>query len=189
MWGVNNCRFAWADKQWTRFFNLHKHANLKRYNYDVDRDVEWLIWHPTVKFYTLDEWPEIRSAPFIDHHIFPVEQMDTYLPLHRNRYHCGSFDWMVAFAISQPWCTGIVLHGVSLLIEAGEPISARACLEYWCGVAEGRGVKVTAAPDCDIFSFYHLVRSNLVYGLDDTPIYEDRTKVADVPYRLPDPVI
>ena len=77
---------------------------------------------------------------------------------------------------------------VQALVEAGEPISARACLEYWLGVAEGRGVRVTVAEDCDIFAFYHLVKSNMVYGYDDTPIFEDRTRPAgDVPYKVAEP--
>lgn len=188
VWGLNNCRFAWANEWWTRFFNLHKYENLRRYNYDVERDVEWFRVRPDVRLYTLDAWPELKDVRIANTNIFPVEELAGILARHRTSYHCGSFDWMVAYALALNGVDHIVLHGVSLLIEAGEPISARACLEYWCGVAEGRGVDVTAAPDCDIFSFYHLVKSNLVYGLDDTPIYEDRTKVADVPYKLPDPV-
>jgi hypothetical protein len=39
----------------------------------------------------------------------------------------------------------------------------------------------STAPDCDPFHFYHLVKSRRTYGLDDTPIYEDRTKKG-VPY-------
>lgn len=191
VWGLNACWHNWVGDRWTRFFNLHKHENLKRYNYDVDRNVQWLVEHPAVLLYTIDTWPELKYSA--RQKIWnPLSIASSIRDLHSTKakhgYHCGSFDWLVAFALSQPWCSHIMLHGVSLLIEAGEPISARACLEYWCGVAEGAGVGVSCAPDCDLFSFYHLVKSNMVYGYDDTPIYEDRTKVADVPYKLPDPV-
>ena len=39
VWGLNTCRFLWADGYWTRFFNLHTYENLKRYNYDIDPKV------------------------------------------------------------------------------------------------------------------------------------------------------
>lgn len=189
MWGLNNCRFAWADKLWTRFFNLHKYENLKRYNYDIDRDVQWLVEHPDVLFHTIDTWPELKYSA--RQKIWDRQAIANYFEGEigcgvRNDYHCGSVDWMVAFALTLPEVTRIVLHGVSLLIEAGEPISARACLEYWCGVAAGSGVGVTCAPDCDLFAFYHLVKSNMVYGYDDTPIYEDRTRDlhGEAPYKI-----
>jgi len=190
VWGLNTCRFAWADGYWTRFFNLHTYENLRRYNYDIERNVQWLIARPMVRFYTIDSWPELVNDP--RSYIFDRRTIENGLPRPvRHGYHCGSFDWMIAFALTMPKVSKVVLHGVSLLIEAGEPISARACLEYWCGVAEGLGLDVECAPDCDLFAFYHLVKSNMVYGYDDTPIYEDRTKTAvpgEAPYKVPDPV-
>lgn len=185
VWGLNNCYWMWGEGWWTRFFNLHKYENLRRYGYDIERNVDWLLRHPDVKFYTIDTWPELFGAE--RHHLWDRESIEGSLaPYIRHDYHCGSFDWMVAFALSIPEIDEIVLHGVSLLIEAGEPISARSCLEYWCGVADGMGVNVTCAPDCDLFAFYHLVKSNMIYGYDDTPIFEDRTKPPDgsTPYKV-----
>jgi hypothetical protein len=185
VWGLNKCRFPWVPK-WDRFFNLHKHENLKRYGYDVERDAEWVMAHPEMSFFTVDDWPELEHSR--NNFIFPRRYMEQLLPGYRNNYHCGSFDWMVAFALTVQSITEIHIHGVSLTIDAGEPISARACLEYWLGVAEGRGVKVTVADDCDIFAFYHLVKSNLVYSYDDTPIFEDRTRdlKGEAPYKVGD---
>lgn len=158
-----------------------------RYGYPIERDVGWVKANPDVSFHTSDRWPELDSVT--NHFIFPrifVEKRTRP----RGSYHCGSFDWMVAFAIAVKSFDYIVLHGVSLLIEGGEPISARACLEYWCGVAEGRGISVEVESDCDLFAFYHLVKSNMVYGYDDTPIYEDRTRDlhGDAPYKIADMV-
>lgn len=175
----------------TRHFNIHTYNNLKRYNFSFQPTVEFLKIYDKVRFYSVDLWPELVGRK--NCYIFPRFK---FIDLsQRPDYHCGSFDWMVTMAID---CLEgapdreIVVHGVSLLIEAGEPISARACLEYWLGVAEGRGIKVTCMPDCDLFAFYHLVKSNMVYGYDDTPIYEDRTRLmaaGDTPYKLPDPVV
>ena len=80
----------------------------------------------------------------------------------------------------------IRLHGWMLALNAvSEQMSARACFEYWAGYAEGRGVKVVTAGDCDMFYAYHIVKSERVYGYDDCPAYEDRTRGArsGAPYR------
>lgn len=68
----------------------------------------------------------------------------------------------------------IELYGVRLM-ESGEPIAARACLEYWLGVAEGRGIETYVHPACDLFAQYHLVKSRTVYGYDDVRLVEERT--------------
>jgi hypothetical protein len=180
VWGLNAIRPKWV-KRWHRMFNLHLHANLEKYKWHLfDKEAEWSKEHPHVPFYTCDKWPERNKLA--GQQIFPRGELESALSPRGADYHCGSFDWMVAFAI---YCeaTEINLHGISLCLEAGEPISSRACLEYWCGYAEGRGIKVTAAEDCDLFHFYHLVKSKLVYSYDDTPIFEDRTKpVGDPSY-------
>lgn len=187
VWGLNTCRFTWVDGKWTSFFNIHKYENLRRYGYDIEADVRWLRDRPKIMFYTVDPWPELQTRNNV--RVFPWPMINSALAAHRCGYHCGSFDWMMAYATALNF-DRIVIHGVSLLIEAGEPISARACLEYWCGVAEARGVGVMIAPDCDLFAFYHLVKSNMIYGFDDTPIYEDRTGTAvagEAPYKVPEP--
>jgi len=90
----------------------------------------------------------------------------------------------VAHAILEG-ATEIALHGIGLALDSprAEPISARACLEYWCGVAEGRGIKVTTAEDCDIFLQYHLLKSSTVYGYDDVKLIEDRHENSDHPRK------
>lgn len=202
VWGLNAIYQDWIPR-WDRRFNLHTYENLRRYRWPdkfFQREIEWSRDNPDKPFYTLDKWPEPHQLAWprgikapVD--LFPYPDVMGSLP--RGRYHCDSFDWLVAFAICLNWETEmwggpgrekppvdeIALHGVGLTMEAGEPISARACLEYWCGVAEGRGIRVTCAEDCDLFYFYHLVKSNLVYGLNDTPIFEDRTKKSgEAPY-------
>jgi hypothetical protein len=183
VWGLNACWLRCCDGLWTRFFNLHTYENLKRYNYDVERDISWVKSNPHIDFYTIDYWPGLNVANAF---MLPRTAIAEDLKRHRVDYHCGSFDWMLAYAMSGWKFDEIILHGVSLLIEPGEPISARSCLEYWIGVAEGRGIQVTCAPDCDLFAFIHMVKSNLVYGYDDTPVYEDRTRdlKGEPPYEI-----
>ena len=52
--------------------------------------------------------------------------------------------------------------------------SAQACLEYWCGYAEGCGIPVTDHAPLELFRQYHLVKSDTRYGLDDVVMVEKR---------------
>lgn len=179
VWCLNMIMPSWLP-YCTRLFNIHKFDSLVRYGYQIHKDVEWAYEHQDVPFITVDKWPKSNVYPLKNNIIFPSVKMAKAMP--RWNYHCGSFDWLVAYAV-YIGVSEINLHGIGLCLEAGEPISSRACLEYWCGYAEGRGIKVTAAEDCDIFHFYHLVKSKMIYGYDDTPVYEDRTKKG-VAYKL-----
>jgi hypothetical protein len=88
--------------------------------------------------------------------IFPGEEPDGEQP--RRRIPRGSWDWLVAYAVHLG-AVEITLHGVYLSLDSArdEPISARACLEYWIGYAEGKGP--VGLFDCDLMYQYHLVRS------------------------------
>lgn len=84
------------------------------------------------------ENPEIPHS-----HTFPAEDLEA--AFNRGWYHCGSVDWLVAYAI-MVGATSIALYGMEY--DETEPDSARACLEYWCGVAEGGGIEVIS-PDLE----------------------------------------
>lgn len=168
VWGMNAIRPLWGFK-WARMFNLHRIAHLKRdWAGPLWAERQWAEEHPKVPFYVVDRWPRGWLPNQV---IFPRDKL-TRQP--HSDYHAGSFDWLVAFAIYLK-AAEISLHGVGLTLESGEPIAARACLEYWCGYAEGCGIKVTAAKDCDMFLQFHLVKSRTVYGWDDVKLVEDRT--------------
>lgn len=168
IWGLNSIRPAWVRK-WSKMFNLHRFKHLER---DCPQYVDWdTVWskrNPNVPMYVVDRWPGNRLANQV---LFPLDKLRA-LP-RGGIYHAGSFDMMVAFAILLR-AEEIAIHGVRLTNETGEPISARACLEYWIGVAEGRGIKVTTAEDCDMFAQFHYVRSKSVYGYDDVHMVEWR---------------
>lgn len=166
IWGLNAIRPAWQNLGWARMFNLHRFAHLNRdaHGY-IYADSDWAKDHPEVPVYVIDDWHGLLP----NQRIFPLSPYPG-LPRY-GLYHAGSFDMMVAFAIIEG-AVEIVLHGIGLALDSwqAEPISARACLEYWCGVAEGRGIKVRTTPDCNIFRQYHLVVSDTVYGRDDVKL-------------------
>ena len=137
-WGLNAIRAKWAtDIPWTRWFNLHRIEHLFRdWEIDLLREIYWANKHAEIPFYTVGDWTdEISHATE-----FPIDSLRS-MP-RGGIYHAGSFDMMTAFAIHLG-ATEIAFHGVRLNMESGEPISARACLEYWCGMAEAKGCKIT----------------------------------------------
>jgi len=69
---------------------------------------------------------------------FPKEEIEALAP--HGTYHAGSFDWLMGMAILLGF-PDIWIYGVRFY-AAAEPYSARSCLEYWCGVAEGQGLRV-----------------------------------------------
>jgi hypothetical protein len=166
VWGLNGIRPKWI-KKFDRMFNIHMREHLEEQWKDgLEKDVKWANENSDAKFYVCDPWKDVPSAIML-----PRDEMKFGRP----NYHCGSFDWMTAFAIHLG-ATEISIHGVGLNLEWGEPISARACLEYWCGFAEAKGITVHTSKDCDLFYPYHLVRTNNVYGYDNFDLVEDRTR-------------
>jgi len=113
----------------------------------------------------LEPWPTLPDVT-----IFPHEILRSSQP--RGAYHCSSIDWMIAYALHLG-ASEIFLTGVQMR-NSEEPLSAQACIEYWCGYAEGKGCRVTAASDSDLFFNYHLVRSRYVYGYDSWDLVEIR---------------
>jgi hypothetical protein len=165
VWGWNATRFPWA--KWTRRFNLHKFSYLEGVWQDGLRiEAAYMARETHVPLYTIDPWPK-EIAP--NNVIFPREKLQGFF---RPNYHCSTFDWLVAFAI-QLGARKIGIHGISLWGN-DQPLSARACGEYWCGIAEGRGIEIEAKEDSDLFTYMHMVRSRQVYGYDDVQILEKR---------------
>lgn len=170
VWGLNAIYPAWHSHiAWARRFNLHMWAHLVRdWKQGLRAEISMAQLQPKVPLYVLDPW---RPGALPNEQIFPKDKL---FAMPNGRYHSGSFDLMVAFAVLLG-AKEISLHGVSLALDSPreEPISARACLEYWLGYATGRGVKVELV-DCDLLFQYHLVRSTTVYGYDDVKLVEER---------------
>lgn len=183
IWGLNAIRYPWVPR-WDKMFNLHTYENLMRYGWPVDREVEFTHHNPSVPFYTMDKknWPaphELGSS----WRTFPREPFINA----RNQYHCSSFDWLIAHAM-RSHVNELTLHSVNWALANDEPLAGRACMEYWCGYAEANGMVIKQDPRCDNFCFVHIVKSDLIYGLDDTPVFEDRRAGArdGAPYRYDD---
>lgn len=168
LWGLNGCMPKWFGPKYLRidkWFHLHQREALER---QIPEHVEWFEkWgqvHNEIEFVLLEPWEQIPNAT-----IFPKHSVTHFG--RRGTYHCGSFDWMLAYALLLG-ASEVFIAGVNLHTDGGEPMSAGQCLEYWIGYAEGQGVKVTVADDCDLFWNYRMVRDHRMYGYDEFDLVE-----------------
>ena len=120
------------QKRYDAHFELHPRA------VQSERDLEFLRSCPT-PCYVLDlaEWDGM-----IPHAVqYPLERV---LDITRGRrYFTSTFSFQIALAIAEGF-TEIGLWGVDLARGTlRERLVEAPCVEYWVGLAEGRGIKVT----------------------------------------------
>ncbi len=145
-----------------RWFELHRRAwLLKHYGQRGFKEHVRALDLMGIPVYVWGEpWPEIsRSIEYPKEH---VEAMVSH-----GRYHAGSFDWMLACALTLSSAfEEIHFYGADMGLFDGEPLSGRPALEYWCGVAEGRGIPIIAHGG-SLFKVLQVVQSERQYGAED----------------------
>lgn len=178
VWGMNHGFLYSPHGTYTHWFELHAPWQLKARR---EERLAWLREDPGFPVFvqrrefwarefgvSADELPWMHTVP----------QADIVALLNgagRPGYHASTFDWMLATALGAYPHTldRVAVYGSdSMEIEAGEPRSARACFEYWCGVAEARGVRVDMYPGTCILRNYE--RGGGQYPWDDPVLEEPR---------------
>jgi len=125
--------------QFSRWFELHDleiHAVRRPWYVDWLRDVDRAMEDDEPPLLYTQQGAE--APGFYEAKRFPKAEIEALVP--HGRYHAGSFDWLMAMAVLMGF-PEIWVYGVAFYAH-GEPYSARPCLEYWSGVAEGRGLRV-----------------------------------------------
>ena len=169
LWGINAVYQDFAPEDVLRFqswFQLHSPEYMTRH------------WS--------EDWPAHRKWLELPHHPFPVYMQRHYeefprsqqFPreriiheLPRGNYQTCTASWLISFAILEGY-EEIVLWGING--GPGEPLAARPCLEWWLGVAVGKGIKVGARMPTDLWSSCHwaVMDGNLEYAYDPEPALE-----------------
>lgn len=168
-WGFNSGYALFPHHlgyRFTRFFELHLRSYFG--------DAEWAAHRASLQVLAVDIPVYLPRRGMVPGAVtFPRRALEQALAVRSGRagYHAGSFDWLVAYAIHLG-APEIHLHGVNFA-RGGEPISARPCLEYWLGVAEGLGIATAVWGDTDLFRIFHLARSNTPYGFAPFRLIED----------------
>ena len=151
-----------------RWFQLHPPHYLQRHYPKGLRDLE--VWW--TRKWGIPCYLDCVYPAFPDSVAYPLDEVEALTPF--GWYHASSMDWMMALAILEGF-KRIILAGISIStypITDGEPLSSRAALEYWVGVAHGRGISVEiAGPFGHLFKILHMAvhESKLQYGFEREP--------------------
>jgi len=150
LWGINNFWNAMRDAndhlRACRWFEIHPPTT----DIQDEHDMNWLRECP-VPIYTTQPFDDNPNAV-----VFPVDRLANK---YRDYFSC-TFAYQIALAIDEGF-EEIAVHGLELAYGTQrEATVERACVDWWLGFAEGRGLKVTV-PEQD-FTLKHWAR----YGFD-----------------------
>ena len=130
---------------------------------DLWRDAKKKTWDPNYfKWITMNRVPIMMQEVYPDVPAsmrYPFEQIITEFP---RGYMTNHLAYMIALALSEG-VTHIGVFGCDYNTNS-EYGPQRGSAEYWLGVAEGRGVHVQIAPQCDLLS-----KPSLLYGYESHP--------------------
>lgn len=134
-WGLNSLYNRLTPHQLariTRWFELHPYTENTRSRRPADHwDSLAALGKPVYSFY---EQPGITDVRILD-----VEKLAAV----GRRYFACTMAYQIALALSEG-ATHIELYGISLAGTPREMLIERPCVEWWLGLAEGRGVQVKA---------------------------------------------
>lgn len=164
LWGFNDPHeeHLFSVACFHRWFQLHSQEYMEE------------SWKPWAQHKLM--WMRQRSTPLYmqepDERIpmscrFPRDAIVEAFP--RGWYHQSTFDWLVAFAILLGF-EEIKIVGIGQMsLGIIEPLSSRAALEYWIGLAEGRGIKVDVRGHHeDLFKTYQLLETKRQYAWEES---------------------
>lgn len=154
LWAHASCRQK-CQREPDVYFDLHP-PELFRDPKKKFWDVNYLAWAKQnhVPIYMQDKYEDIPASLR-----YPFETMITEFP---RGYMTNTVTYMVALALMEG-VTHMALYGCHYESD-GEYGPQRGSMEYWCGVAEGRGVHVLLPPMCDLLN-----KPSLLYGYQSHP--------------------
>ena len=159
IWSCNDLPQRFKGYRFDRCFQFHSDHDRMRVAWpDWENHLMWLRQPHDLLIYMQEEYDNVPSGIR-----FPKEKIEEMVP--HGWYFAHSFCWMIAFAILLEF-EEIHLYGCGG--SSGEPLSAMACMHYWMGVAEGRGIKIVIHGEGELFVIDQVVRSRKQYGYDLT---------------------
>lgn len=146
IWTFNQLMFERVPR-FDRYFDVH--IPYKNYFKNFEKYEQFLKSNQD-KVYIMDAEPELPEA-----NIFEWRKL---LEKFSRQYFTSSMAWLIAAAIYEEY-DEISLFGIDLLLKR-EYEEQKPCIEYWLGIAEGKGIKV------NIQESSNLLRPALLYGVD-----------------------
>lgn len=157
----------WDDKSiemWTlgwrkvprsdRLFDMHP---LGQHRKNVPPNYEQLVDSLNIPFYTTHPVPDVRKNV-----VYPFKEIQEFNrsidPYWTDAYYACSVAYMVNLAIYEG-VDEIQFYGLDFVAD-GEYSHQRPCMEYYIGIARGRGIRVYMPKDCAMCEFPY------VYGYE-----------------------
>lgn len=149
IWGLNGAYDA--VPRYDRWFDMHSMKILKQYHESAyftflnKAGDKVMMAHPST---------EVPNAQ-----LFPAKELvDKY-----GRYFTNTVAWLIAYAIEQkPDVIG--LWGINMAMDTEYSIQ-RPSVEYFLGIAEGKGIDVIIPETSE------LMKCSFLYGIEDAPAY------------------
>jgi hypothetical protein len=147
IWGVAHCTFLMDVTRMDVIFEIHKKEIYDKDNAPFHRFPNALLYLPEL------------DAKFPNAKKFPLKEiLDKYKVNegfdNARSYMSSSIPYMICMAIEAGY-EEIHMYGIHLLMEE-EYFFQRPCVEYYLGLAQGKGIKVFIADGADILSFGYL---------------------------------
>jgi hypothetical protein len=150
IWGLNELYLM--IPRWTRWFEIHS-----REVYEADKkrtsDHILALRAMTCPVYMHQHYDDIpASVPY------PLPQIAELFanPGKGLPYLTNTISYMIALAILEGF-SEIAVYGVDMATDSEYSVQRPSC-EYFLGFAQGRGIKVTVPPDCE------LLKTDFLYG-------------------------
>lgn len=160
IWGTSRLYEMIPDNRWDCWFELHdlekigKGWNCTEQEREEKREKHLDYLRETsrpvyVQPQYEDEWPSAIG--------YPIDEVLDEFP---SQYFTNHISWMLALAIYSE-VDEIGIYGVDMAMSGGEYEYQRPSVEYFIGVARGRGIPVEVPDTCD------LLKTTRLYGVDD----------------------
>ncbi len=152
VWGVAHCCFLKEVSRLDAIFEIHTKDIWEKDNAPFHRFPNAVLF--------LQE----KDAKFANSQAYPLKEIRDIYKVNKGfeyeaDYLSSSLPYMVAMAIENGY-EEIHVYGIHLLMDE-EYFYQRPCLEYYLGIARGKGIKVYVHPAADILKF------NYLYGWQD----------------------
>jgi len=166
IWGMNNL-YGYIPR-WTRWFEIHpigfdgqhytRRGQLDFRGLPVDKYLQ-AIGKMKCPVYLQKPYPEVMPNGVL----YPL---DLILNMFKRRYFTNSVSYMIALGIYEYIVSGktkfkeMSIVGVDMAVDT-EYFWQRPSCEYFVGIAEGLGIKVTMPDTCD------LLKTRFLYGFEE----------------------
>lgn len=148
IWGLNGAYTA--VKRWDRWFDMHDIDVLKKHHNPEYFPFLKEAGNRLTLNQKCDEYPDAKIFPY-------QELVKLYRP-----YFTNTVSWLLALAMEQEDVVEIGVWGVNMAQDT-EYAKQRPSCEYFLGIAEGRGIKITI-PDGS-----ELLKATNLYGIEPLP--------------------